>query len=87
MRDLVFKGNAFNDFNEWAKTDKKIYRKIVDLIQECRRDPFKGSGKPEALKHNFRGCWSRRIDQENRLVYMVREDSIEIISCKYHYPK
>ncbi len=67
--------------------DKKIYRKIVDLIQECRRDPFKGSGKPEALKHSFRGCWSRRIDQEHRLVYMVRENCVEIISCKYHYPK
>ncbi len=87
MKDIVFKGSSFKDFNEWSKTDNKIFKRIVQLIEDTRRNPYKGIGKPEALKHQLKGCWSRRINDEHRLVYMVTEDTIEIISCKYHYQK
>ena len=85
MRKVVFEGTAFTDFNEWAVTDEKIYRKIVLLIKEIDREPFRGLGKPEPLKHNFQGYWSRRIDQEHRLVYKVSDGAISIASCRYHY--
>jgi len=81
----VFKGNAFDDFNEWSVQDKKIFKRIAILIEDTRRHPYKGLGKPEQLKHDFSGCWSRRINDEHRLVYMVTDDAIEIVSCKYHY--
>ena len=85
MRDIVFKGTSFQDFNYWSKTNKQIFKRIVILIEETRRNPFEGKGKPEPLKHRFSGCWSRRINEEHRLVYMVTDDAIEIVSCKYHY--
>jgi toxin YoeB len=69
----------------WLKIDRKTYIKIAELIEETRRTPFKGRGSPEALKHKLKGKWSRRINEEHRLVYEVTDDSIEIISCKYHY--
>jgi len=67
MRDVVFKGTSFSDFNEWRNVDRRIYNKIIDLIEETRRSPFEGRGKPEPLKHHFKGCWSRRISGEHRL--------------------
>jgi len=85
MRDIIFKGTAFDDFNEWNKTDKKTFNKLVKLIEESRRNPFTGTGKPEPLKHQFAGCWSRRLNDQDRLVYIVTDDSIEIVSCKFHY--
>jgi toxin YoeB len=85
MKRIIFEHQAFADFNEWAEIDKKIYRKIVALIKDINRSPFSGLGKPEALKHNLRGYWSRRIDEEHRLVYKVEEDEFIIIACKYHY--
>jgi toxin YoeB len=85
VRDVVFRGNSFDDFNEWSQISKKTYKKITELIEVARRNPFDGVGKPEPLKHHFTGCWSRRIDNEHRLVYKVTDTSIEIISCKYHY--
>ena len=84
-RDVVFKGSSFTDFNEWQIKDSKIYRKIAELIEEIRRNPFSGKGKPELLKHSFSGYWSRRITEEHRLVYKVNENEVQIISCKYHY--
>jgi len=85
LKDIVFKGTAFADFNDWSKTDKHVFKRIVMLIEDSRRHPFEGLGKPEPLKYQFQGCWSRRINTEHRLVYMVTENSIEIVSCKYHY--
>lgn len=84
-RDVIFKGSSFTDFNMWQVKDAKIYRKIAELIEEVRRNPFAGKGKPEPLKHSFSGYWSRRITDEHRLVYSVNENEVQIISCKYHY--
>jgi len=85
MKDIVFKGSSFNDYNDWSQKDKKIFKRITILIKEIRRNPFEGAGNPEPLKHQFQGCWSRRINSEHRLVYMVKDEAVEIISCKYHY--
>ena len=83
--DIIFKGSSFDDFLEWRKTDSIVFKKISELIEDTRRHPFDGKGKPEPLKHNLKGCWSRRITSEHRLVYKVTSESIEIVSCKYHY--
>lgn len=84
-RKIVFESSAFADFNDWVKLDKKIHRKIIELIEDINRHPFQGLGKPEALKHDLSGYWSRRIDREHRLVYKVTNEEIIILSCKYHY--
>ena len=85
MKDIVFTGKAYTDFIEWSKTDRKIFEKISILIEETSRTPFKGKGKPEPLRHQLKGCWSRRITEEHRLVYKVDENEVQIISCKYQY--
>ena len=85
IRRIVFESSAFLDFNGWLKLDKKIHRKIIDLIKDIDRNPFRGLGKPEALKHDLSGYWSRRIEREHRLVYKVTNEEIIILSCKYHY--
>lgn len=85
MRAICFTQKSFSEFNEWRTLDKKTQDKIIRLIEEIVRDPFQGIGKPEPLKHELSGYWSRRITDEHRLVYEVKEDSIIIISCKYHY--
>ena len=84
-RKIVFESSAFTDFNDWVKLDKKIQRKIIELIKDIDRQPFQGLGKPEALKHDLSSYWSRRIDREHRLVYKVTNEEIIILSCKYHY--
>jgi toxin YoeB len=83
--NLVFKPNAFEDLTYWIKTDRKKTVQILKLIDAILRDPFKGPGKPEALRFNFAGCWSRRIDRTHRLVYKVEEDTLVVLSCRYHY--
>ena len=83
--NITFTTDAFNDFQSWSKEDKKVFSKIVSLIKDVERSPFKGIGKPEPLKHDFSGYWSRRITQEHRLVYKVEKDTIFIASCKFHY--
>lgn len=85
MKKIVFEGNAFQDFTEWATLDKKLYKRIIDLIKDIAREPFSGLGKPEPLKHELKGYWSRRINDEHRLVYKVSNEDITIVSCKYHY--
>ena len=85
MRVVAFHANAFEEFTDWAKQDKKLFERVNTLIREARRTPFEGIGKPELLKHKYAGCWSRRINDEHRLVYKVSDDAITIISCKYHY--
>lgn len=85
MRDVRFPGNTFEDFLEWGQDNKQVQKRIVRLIQEIRRTPFDGIGKPEALKGNLSGFWSRRIDDEHRLIYEVTDDEIIIHSVKGHY--
>jgi toxin YoeB len=85
MKQVVFEQSAFEDFTNWAIVDKKVYQKIITLIKDIDRNPFNGLGKPEALKHQYSGYWSRRITDEHRLVYKVNETSIIVASCKYHY--
>jgi len=85
MKKIVFEGDAFQDFAEWATIDKKLYKRIIDLIKDITRQPFSGLGKPEPLKHEFKGYWSRRINDEHRLVYKASDDAVTIVSCKYHY--
>ena len=85
MRSIVFTATALKDFVDWACADVKLQRRIATLIFDILRDPFQGLGKPEPLKHNLKGCWSRRINDEHRLVYQVSDQAVHILSCKYHY--
>ncbi len=85
MRDIRFTPEAFEQYVDWEKTDKDIYSKINKLLIETARTPFQGIGKPEPLKHEYKGYWSRRITNEHRLVYRVEEDHIKVIACKLHY--
>ena len=82
---ISFEESAFAEYWQWAKEDIKILEKINKLINEIKRDPFHGTGKPESLKGNLSGHWSRRITDEHRLVYKVFPDQLVIVSCKYHY--
>jgi toxin YoeB len=77
--------HAWEDYLYWQITDKAALKRINSLIKECLRTPFKGTGKPEALKANYSGFWSRRITDEHRLVYKVFENRIHIIQCRFHY--
>lgn len=85
MRSLEFDAAAFEDLAWWIEQDRSKALRIVSLIQDVQRDPFKGIGKPEPLRHELKGCWSRRIDQEHRLIYLVTEKKIRILACRYHY--
>lgn len=85
MRQIVFEESAFQDFVEWATVENKMFQRLVHLVIETLRQPFSGLGKPEPLKHALRGYWSRRINDEHRLVYKVTNESIIIVSRRYHY--
>ncbi len=95
MRSLEFDEAAFEDLAWWIKQARSKLatnyrpsdRGITDrgFDKGCAADPFKGIGKPEPLKHELKGCWSRRIDQEHRLIYQVTEEKIRILACRYHY--
>lgn len=85
VKNLEFDPNGFEDLAWWIEKDRKKALRIIKLIKEVQRDPFTGTGKPEPLKHEFSGCWSRRIDKEHRLVYEIKEDKIRILACRYHY--
>lgn len=85
MHRLTFTAEAWDSYVYWQTQDRKTLKRMNDLVREAQRDPFAGIGKPEALKHSLSGCWSRRIDDTNRLVYMVDEETLTIISCRYHY--
>lgn len=82
---LCWTEDAWSDYEYWQKTSKEKVKQINKLIKVIMREPFEGIGKPEPLKHNFAGYWSRRIDQEHRLIYEVLDDSIIIIQCRFHY--
>lgn len=85
IRKICFTDDAWEDYLYWQKKDKKILSKLNQLINEICRAPFEGIGKPEALKENLSGYWSRRINLEHRIVYCVKKDSLIIIQCRYHY--
>jgi toxin YoeB len=82
---IVFSNNAWEDYLYWQKMDKKMCNKINALIKEIKRHPFEGIGKPEALKFDLAGYWSRRIDREHRLVYKIKNEELLIIACRFHY--
>jgi len=82
---LIFTKNAWEEYTSWLKEDRKILKRINTLINDIQRHPYDGLGKPEPLKYDLAGYWSRRIDREHRLVYRVEETNLHIISCKYHY--
>jgi toxin YoeB len=85
--NLVWREKGWEQYLYWQQTDKKMLKKINELVKEIKRNPFEGTGKPEPLKNDFAGCWSRRIDKEHRLVYKVDGGSIFIMQCRFHYDK
>jgi toxin YoeB len=82
---LIWSEKSWEEYLFWQSTDKKVLKKINNLLKEIKREPFEGIGKPEPLKYELAGCWSRRITDEHRLVYMVDEGAIGVVSCRYHY--
>ena len=87
MMRIIFSKNSWEDYTSWQTEDKKMLKKINDLIKDIQRTPYEGLGKPEPLKYDLAGYWSRRIDREHRLIYQVIEDEIYIYGCRYHYDK
>lgn len=85
MKEVEFSPTAHRQLKEWEESDRKIYHRIDELLKAIQDEPFRGMGKPEPLKHQFQGYWSRRITKEHRLVYKVTAHSIIVVSCKYHY--
>lgn len=85
MGNIVFSEQAWQEYLSWQTEDKKTLKRINQLLQDISRNGNEGMGKPEALKHNLSGYWSRRIDEKNRLVYRIAGENIEIIQCKNHY--
>ena len=83
--NVTFTPTALDDLRYWLKTDKRQADRVLALLEEIRRTPFEGTGKPEPLRFQLAGCWSRRIDREHRLVYQVEEAEIVVIACRYHY--
>jgi len=82
---LVFTPHGWADYLHWQSVDKKTVKRINRLIEDTLRDPVTGIGKPEPLRHVLQGCWSRRIDAEHRLVYMVEDEDLVILQARYHY--
>jgi toxin YoeB len=85
QRDTVFQPEFREDLRYWVETDRKVALRAFDLIEAIMRDPFTGLGKPEPLKYLSPGAWSRRLTQEHRLVYLVRDDRIDFLQARYHY--
>ncbi|BDX39664.1 toxin YoeB [Tenuifilaceae bacterium CYCD] len=87
MMRITFSKNSWEEYTSWQTEDKQMLRKINELIKDIQRHPYEGLGKPEPLRYDLSGFWSRRIDREHRLVYQVIEQDILIYSCRYHYDK
>ena len=84
---LVFDEDAWDDYLYWQQHDRALLKKLNRLIEECTRTPFDGTGKPEPLRGDYSGWWSRRITEEHRLVYRVEEDGLLIAQCRFHYQR
>lgn len=84
-RLTVFQQEFLEDLRHWVATDRKVALRILTLVEAVMRDPFQGIGKPEPLKYLSPGAWSRRITQEHRLVYLVRDNRVDFLQCRYHY--
>lgn len=82
---ISFTADGWEDYLYWQSQDKQILKKVNQLLKDCQRDPFSGIGKPEPLRHELSGTWSRRITDEHRLVYLVTDDEIRVSACRYHY--
>lgn len=82
---FVFIEESWEDYLYWQKTDKKTLTRINELLRDISRTPFSGIGKPEPLKHKYKGFWSRRITDEHRLIYRIKDDEIQIAKCRFHY--
>ena len=82
---FIFVDESWEDYLYWQKTDQKKLKRINELLNDISRTPFQGIGKPEPLKYKYSGFWSRRIDEEHRLIYQVRDDGILIAKCRFHY--
>jgi toxin YoeB len=83
--DVLFTGRGWDDYQHWVMTDRRVLDKLNRLILDARRSPFEGIGKPEALRHDWSGYWSRRITDEHRLVYRVVGETLEVAQCRFHY--
>ncbi len=86
-REAVFQPEFIEDLRYWVDTDRKLALRTFELIEAILRDPFKGIGKPEPLKYLMPGCWSRRLTQEHRIVYLARDNRIDFLQARYHYDK
>ena len=84
---IIFTSISWEDYLSWQSEDKKMLRKTNKLIKDIQRTPYEGKGKPEPLKYDLSGLWSRRIDREHRLVYQIEKHEIRIYSCRFHYDK
>ncbi len=82
---FLFVEEPWEDYLYWQKTDKKILKRINEILKDISCHPFEGLGKPEPLKHKYKGLWSRRITDEHRLIYQIKDDEIRIIKCRFHY--
>ena len=82
---LLWEERAWGDYLYWQMQDRKTLKRINDLLKDVQRNPYEGIGKPEPLRKNLSGCWSRRIDETNRLVYRIQDDSLYILACRGHY--
>jgi len=85
MREAVFQSEFLDDLRYWTKKDRRVALRALDLVEAVLRDPFAGLGKPEPLKHMLSGTWSRRLTEEHRIVYLVRDDRIDFLQARYHY--
>ena len=83
--EIIFSTSAWDDYLYWQKHDRKLLKKVNELIKSCQRSPYEGIGKPELLKENLSGWWSRRINHEHRLVYRIHNDQLQIAQCRHHY--
>jgi len=82
---FIFVDESWEDYLHWQQTDQKMLKRINELLRDISRTPFTGLGKPEPLKHRYKGFWSRRIDSEHRLIYQVRGEDLLIAKCRFHY--
>tara|TARA_B100001146_G_scaffold219593_1_gene227043 strand:- start:682 stop:948 length:267 start_codon:yes stop_codon:yes gene_type:complete len=85
--NIIFARQALKDLKYWKRTDSNKVKKIKELLEDIQKSPYSGLGLPEGLKYDWSGWWSRRINQEHRLVYRVKNNTIEVASCRYHYKK